>query len=314
MLRRIVPALILFAACSQATSQTPPRSQNQFTRAVAPFTVTNEQGLPYDHPFLGGFDVPRPQFIDIDGDGDLDLFVQERSNEVMFFENTGTAARASYVWRTDKYQNLDVGEWNRFVDVDRDGDVDLLAEEPFSYMRMFRNEGTKQRAALKLVPDSLRDAEGKAIFADRQNIPNATDLDCDGALDLFLGRVEGTLTRYEQSGSDTRFAFVTDRFEGIEIVAQVGSMHGANTMFWADYDKDGDQDLIWGDFFEPGVLIIQNVGNNCQSPNLRVEPQPVTINDAKLTTSGYNVPALVDIDNDGDLDMFIGVLGGAYNP
>jgi hypothetical protein len=34
----------------------------------------------------------------------------------------------------------------------------------------------------------------------------------------------------------------------------------------------------------------------------------------KLTTSGYNVPALVDIDADGDLDMFIGVLGGAYNP
>ena len=35
-------------------------------------------------PFLGGFDVPRPQLVDIDGDGDLDLFVQERSNAVMY--------------------------------------------------------------------------------------------------------------------------------------------------------------------------------------------------------------------------------------
>jgi hypothetical protein len=61
------------------------------------------------------------------------------------------------------------------------------------------------------------------------------------------------------------------------------------------------------------VLIIPNVGS-CQSPNLRVEPQPVLVQGAKLTTSGYNVPALVDIDADGDLDLFVGVLGGAYNP
>jgi hypothetical protein len=300
-------------ACAPVASQTPAPGSQPFTRVVAPFVVTDENQHAYAHPFLGGFDVPRPQFIDIDGDGDVDLFIQERSNDLMYFENVGTTKQASFVWRADKYQNLDIGEWNRFVDLDRDGDFDLLAEEAFSYIRYFENQGTKQRAAFKLLPDSVRDAEGAAIFADRQNIPNITDLDCDNQYDLFLGRVEGTLTRYEQSRT-TKFAFVTDRFEGIEIVAQIGSLHGANTMFWADYDKDGDQDLFWGDFFEAGVLLIPNVGNNCQSPNLRVEPQPLTINGEKLTTSGYNVPSLTDIDADGDLDMFIGVLGGAYNP
>lgn len=305
-------------ACAPTTrpsahAPTRPGAQAPYTRAITPFTVTDENGSPYALPFTGGFDVPRPQFVDIDGDGDFDLFVQERSNELMFFENTGTAARASFVWRTDKYQNLDIGEWNRFVDLDRDGDTDLLAEQPFSYIRYYENQGSKQSAVFKLAADSLRDANGTAIFADRQNIPNLTDLDCDNQLDLFLGRVEGTLTRYEQTGGP-RFAFVTDRFEGIEIVAQIGSLHGANTMYWADYDKDGDQDLIWGDFFESGVLIIPNVGSGCASPNLRVDPQPLLVNGAKLTTSGYNVPALIDIDSDGDLDMFIGVLGGAYNP
>jgi uncharacterized protein (DUF2141 family) len=326
--------LVAAGACASAGTP-PPTADVSFTRVIAPFVVTDESGTPYQLPFLGGFDVPRPQFIDIDGDGDHDLFVQERSNELMFFENTGSAARASFTWRTDKYQDLDIHEWNRFIDLDRDGDFDLLAELPFSYIRFFENEGSKQNASFKPAADSLRDLEGRPIFADRQNIPNLTDLDCDSRLDLFLGRVEGTLTRYEQDATATRFGFVTDRFEGIEIVAQIGaldipvrsgpeaarpatpgdagSLHGANTMYWADYDQDGDQDLFWGDFFESGVLIIPNVGS-CASPNLRVEPQPVTVNGAKLTTSGYNVPSLVDIDGDGDLDMFVGVLGGAYNP
>ena len=311
----IIALGVCACACAPASSQTPTptAAPAPYTRAIAPFAVVGENNQPYTHPFLGGFDVPRPQFVDIDADGDVDLFIQERSNDLMFFENTGNAKQASFTWRTDKYQSLDIGEWNRFVDLDRDGDMDLMAEERFSYIRYFENQGTKQAAKFKLLPDTVRDIDGTAIFADRQNIPNLTDLDCDGQYDLFLGRVEGTLTRYEQ-GRNLRFAFVTDRFEGIEIVAQIGSLHGANTMYWADYDKDGDQDLFWGDFFEAGVLIIPNVGNNCQSPNLRVEPQPLTINGQKLTTSGYNVPALTDIDADGDLDMFIGVLGGAYNP
>src|SRR5687768_11987050 len=92
-----VAVLAALAACAPAPSQTPAPTQNTYQRVIAPFTVTNESGEPYAHPFLGGFDVPRPQFIDIDADGDLDLFVQERSNEVMFFENTGTATRATYV-------------------------------------------------------------------------------------------------------------------------------------------------------------------------------------------------------------------------
>lgn len=311
-----------------------------YTRVITPFTVLDENGQPYAHPLTGGFDVPRPQFIDIDGDGDYDLFVQERSNELMFFENVGTAKEAGFEWRTDTYQNLAIGEWNRFVDMDRDGDYDLLAEEPFSYIRYYRNEGTKQRADFRLAADSLRDDTGKPIFADRQNIPNLSDIDCDGQLDLFLGRVEGTLTRYEAVSARLDvpvFRFVTDRFEGIEIVAQIGGLsepersdqgvarpslhaavgsarHGANTMYWADVDNDGDDDLFWGDFFEPGVLLIRNVAINCQAPNLRNEPVPLTLGGNKLMTSGYNVPVLVDIDDDGDRDIFVGVLGGAYNP
>ncbi|HSL72730.1 MAG TPA: FG-GAP-like repeat-containing protein, partial [Longimicrobiales bacterium] len=146
------------------------------------------------------------------------------------------------------------------------------------------------------------------------------DIDCDNLLDLFLGRVEGTVTRYEEvAGSRTlpdgpRFQFVTDRWEDIEIVAQLpGSMHGANTMYFADTDEDGDLDFYWGDFFEDGVLTIANQGS-CAAPQFRSTPAPIVLGGEKLSTSGYNVPVLVDLDGDRDLDLLVGVLGGAYNP
>jgi hypothetical protein len=313
-------AALSLAACSTATTSRAADAAAAWQRVVTPFTVLDEHGREYDHPFVGGFDVPRPQFIDIDGDGDLDLFVQERSNDMMFFENVGTPAAARYAWRSDRYAGLDIGEWYRFVDMDGDGDYDMIAEQPYSYVRYYRNEGTRTAPRLVVAADTLKDTDGRPIFADRQNIANAADIDCNGLMDLFLGRVDGTITRYEETrqveGGVPRFRFVTDRFEGIEIVAQLSgsSRHGANSMYFADIDEDGDLDLFWGDFFEPGVLLIRNQGT-CASPNLRGDPEPLRRADGEIIlTSGYNVPVLVDIDADRDLDLFLGIIGGAFNP
>jgi hypothetical protein len=85
-------------------------------------------------------------------------------------------------------------------------------------------------------------------------------------------------------------------------------------MYFADVDDDADLDLFWGDFFEAGVLLIRNQGT-CPNPNLRGEPEPLQRADGEtILTSGYNVPVLIDIDADGDLDLFLGIIGGAFNP
>ena len=310
----IVSGLLASSAISAAAQSPPPDPQWQ--RIIYGIEFRDEAGDPIDHPFLGGFNLPRPQLADADGDGDLDLFLQEHSDRVMFFRNDGSGA-SEYRWDTDTFGGLSVGEWYRFTDVDLDGDLDLLAEEPYSYIRYYRNDGGSGPAAYVLAADTLRDVTGEPIFSDRQNIPNAADIDCDGNLDLLIGRLTGTITRYEAEDADEngvpRFRHITDSFEDIEIVAAFqGLRHGANTMALGDVDQDGDHDLFWGDFFEAGLLFIENTGT-CGRPVLRGAPRPFPPGDP-IATSGYNAPALGDIDLDGDLDLTMGVLGGAFGP
>ncbi len=305
------------STANPARTSGPASSQPVFERDIYAFQVRGESGVPYAHPFLGGLNLPRPQLVDVDNDGDLDLFVQEYSDDLTYFERVGTEGGLPvFRWMADRFQDLDVGEWYRFADLDGDGDLDLMAEERFSYVRYYRNDSQAGRVHFTLATDTLRDAGNTPLFSDRQNIPNLTDIDCDNMLDLFIGRLTGTVSRYEETRRDPtgvpRFRLVTDRFEGIEIVANFGSRHGANTMALADVDQDGDKDLFWGDFFEQGLLMIENTGS-CNRPVLRGEPVPFP-DPEPVSTSGYNAPTFGDIDADGDLDLVVGVIGGAFNP
>jgi len=301
----------------------PHRQPPMFVRQVAPFAVTDADGTAIPEPFLGGFDVPRPQLVDIDGDGDLDLFVQERSSALMYFENVN----GRFTWRSDRFLDLSVGEWFRFVDLDGDGRIDLLSESPTSYIRAWRNTGTTSAPAFRIAVDSLRDADNAPIPADRQNILNVVDIDCNGRLDLFLGRVAGTVDRFEAvPGTEVngvpRFALHTERFEGIEVLGPVpgqpledrGSRHGANTLAFGDIDGDKDIDLFWGDYFEQGLLLFENRSTGCGTPALRgFEPRRFPFANPVLT-SGYNAPSIGDVDGNGWPDVLIGVIGGAFTP
>ena len=300
-----------------------------FVRQVLPFPVADSTGRSMELAFLGGFNVPRPQLLDVDGDDDLDLFIQEHGNDVMLFLREGDAdGLPRFALRSVKYSELDVGEWYRFADVDLDGDLDLLSELPFSYIRYHRNDGARGAPRYVLAADTLRDVSDTPIFAERQNIVQLGDLDCNGRADLLLGRLDGTITRYEAAESDPngvpRFALVAQEFEGIRIVGgQMGgpltppgpgaTMHGANTMALADHDEDGDLDLFWGDFFEAGLLLIENSGS-CAKPNFQRPPVQFPPSNPVLT-SGYNAPAFGEMSPSGDgLELIIGVLGGAFNP
>jgi hypothetical protein len=335
---RSIPVVwLLVAGCGSSQKITQPVAPStglSFQPSVFPFPVSDSLGRQLDLAFLGGFNNPRPQLVDEDGDGDLDLFVQEVTGSVTMFERSGERNGVpQFLFRTAKYAGLDIGEWYRFADVDQDGDLDLLAEQPYSYIKYYRNE-TEGRGSARprfvLAADTLRDTDGRPIFSDRQNIPQLGDIDCNRRADLLIGRLDGTVARYEAEPSgDTgvpAFRLVASEFEGIRIIGQQTmpgpvmpgvfgpgpSMHGANTMALTDHDGDGDLDLFWGDFFEPGLLLIENQGT-CAAPNLRGQPAQFPHGDPVLT-SGYNAPTFGAAKGAQQLELILGVLGGAYNP
>jgi hypothetical protein len=223
-----LPALAVLAALvvPQAVAQeTVSDSAVTYERDVYAFAAHDADGNAYAHPMLGGLNIPRPQLVDIDDDGDLDLFVQEYSGAVMFFEQVGTTTEPEYMWREDRFQGTDVGEWYVFADMDDDGDLDLLGEELFSKIRYYQNVGTATEPRFELLTSTLLDVEGEPMFSDRQNSPRIADLDCNGRLDLLIGRVEGTIVRYEMARLDEHgapvFRHIEDRFQNIEIIGQV---------------------------------------------------------------------------------------------
>ena len=329
----LLSTVILLVGCSASTrrSDGPTPSSLSFERSILPFPVSDSAGRLIELAFLGGFNAPRPQLVDADGDSDLDLFVQEVTGKVALLERDGERqGLPRFRFRTERFAGLDVGEWFRFADVDLDGDLDLLAEQPYSYLKYYRNDGSKGAQHFVLAADTLRDTDGRAMFSDRQNIPQLGDLDCNRRADLLIGRLDGTVARYEADAKEeTRtpnFRLIANEFEGIRIVGQQGtpgqmmpgvfapgpSMHGANTMALTDYDADGDLDLFWGDFFEPGLLLIEN-GGSCVRPSFRGQPAQFP-REQPILTSGYNAPTFGKLEQDGELELVLGVLGGAYNP
>jgi hypothetical protein len=314
---RLLTAIFLWS-CIAAAQQIP-----LFERQINPFTVLDENGDAYTHTFFGGLNTPSHQFVDIDGDGDADLFIRDRSDSLIFFRNQGTSQMPDFQWVTDAYQQLFIGSWFKFADVDNDADFDLFAETPFGIIRYYQNIGTPSAPQFVIAADSLRDIAGELILVDGPSVPEWADMYCNGQLDLYLGRISGYITEYRLQGFDTHniplYEHVTDTFQNLQILtggaknaSQPRTMrHGANSLTFIDIDADSDLDLFWGDFFAGSIIFIENTGS-CGSPSLDttniVEQYPPS---DPVNTGGFNIPRFADLDGDNDFEMFVSVFGGA---
>jgi Ca2+-binding RTX toxin-like protein len=142
--------------------------------------------------------------------------------------------------------------------------------------------------------------------------PTLADIDGDGDLDLVVGKKDGTLNYYKNTGSAIAPIYeeqtATDNpFDGFDVGT---SNFAQSTPTFADIDGDGDLDLIVGER-DGNLNYFKNIGSAIAP---RYVEQTGTDNPfAGVQIGTYSTPTFADIDGDGDLDLVVGEYDGNLN-
>jgi|GEM_PF-3105310 len=187
---------------------------------------------------------------DIDGDGDLDLFIPndgDGSSENNFlYRNNGDGTFTSVTSGPVVNDGGD-SESAVWADFDNDGDLDLFVAndgpdgDAVNYLYQNNGGGNFSRAAD--IDTQGNDTEDCSV----------ADYDNDGDLDIFIANNNSQNNALYRNDGNLNFTIV----QTINVVSDAGESEGAS---WADYDNDGDQDLFVANDEELNFLY-RNSGN-----------------------------------------------------
>ena len=231
--------------------------QNTGSAASPAFIERSASFNPFNSVDVGNYNAPA--FADLDGDGDLDLFVGDMSSNIFYFQNTGSATSPAFAQTTgtfNPFNGLSAGTYSAptFADLDGDGDLDAIIGVFDPYVRYFQNIGDATSPAFVQRTGSLNPFDGFMIG--NQTKPAFADLDKDGDLDAFIAEVFGHIYYYQNTGSATSPAFVK----------RSGSLNPFNNVIagqyfapsFADLDADGDLDAFIGETYGT-ILYYKNI-------------------------------------------------------
>ena len=244
-----------------------------------------------------------PAFGDIDGDGDLDLFVGAVLGDPHHvFENRLDQAEARFVDAT-RASGIRLSSANTmsatFFDYDRDGFVDLFLthwgnryEAGKDTETVWRNNGDGS-----FVNTSIESGIAAALVELRTDwsfTPNFSDIDGDGDADLLMS------SDFEESqvflnNDDGTFTNVTDQ-DVMNDQAGMGAAVG-------DYDNDGDMDWFVTSIYNLDLLDGNYIGNRLYRNEGGGVFGDIT-RPARVADGGWAWGACAaDFDNDGNVDI-----------
>jgi len=219
--------------------------RNDGTAANPNFTGALGSENPLNGVDVGTYAVPA--FVDIDGDGDLDVFIGEQDGNLNFFRNDGTASNPDLNAVTgagNPFNGVDIGSNASpvFVDIDNDGDMDAFIGEYGGTLRFYRNDGSETAPNFVSVTGAGNPFNGVDIGF----VPTTAfvDFDNDGDLDAFLGEGYGTMFFFRNQGSADAANF--SRVNGTENPFNGLDFGFDAAPFFVDIDGDGDMDAFVG--------------------------------------------------------------------
>lgn len=237
---------------------------------------SNATGTGYiEFPYPQNIFTQRTNFVDINNDGNLDLWACHDVAQSHAYRNDGAG---NLTFDISLMPTLAVGGnyQSTWTDYDNDGDLDMYlakcragapANDPQRINLLYRNNGNgtfTEVAAAAGVNDGAQ-SWSTAI----------EDFDNDGDLDILMSNISDANRFYKNNGDGT----FTDVYNATGIEAQVGSWE----LQAADFNNDGWMDFIWQNSTE------------------------IYINNGDFTFTGYdaafNQGAIGDFNDDGFLDV-----------
>ena len=242
-------------------------------------TFANPVINPFGLKDVGSF--ADPTFADIDGDGDLDMFVGNSSGDTLFYRNTGTAGSpkfASHVTNPFGLSDVGLNATPTFADIDGDGDLDAFVGNKNGNTLFFQNTGTASSplfTAPVANPFGLKDV---GSFAN----PIFADINGDGDLDAFVGNGAGNTLFFRNTGDANNPIFALAKINPFGL-KDVGTFA---TPTLGDIDGDGDLDAFVGknagffrnDTIAPGVSILQTGGKSAVKEGGATDTYTVVLN------------------------------------
>ncbi|HAI76331.1 MAG TPA: hypothetical protein DCM08_08785 [Microscillaceae bacterium] len=286
--------------------------------------------------WAGGLNCPQFSTLDLNGDGQEDLIVFERTASKINTFVAERQANGGWAYRYDpKYEFLfpnDLRAWLLSVDYDRDGRKDLFTHTNLG-IRVFRNATPSgQKLQFEVASEALFTQGFSGSFNLQipiTDIPAITDMDNDGDVDIIAFDIANSQLEYhqnlsiEQTGNASQLQFSRintcwgDFQEGFSCGAyffNIGCsidpqalltaprpMHLGSTLMVMDLNNDGKKDALIGDVSCDNLYVFYNEGNNTLGKFTTFASNFPASKPIQLTT----FPAVFweDVDFDGRKDL-----------